>query len=454
MKVTNEKTENSQAYLTIEMETAEVEESLEAAYRRLVQKARIPGFRQGKAPRPILERYLGKESLLEEGLNILLPKAYEKAIKEQGIEPIARPQLEVTQTEPVIFKAVVPLKPTVKLGDYHQIQVTPEPVEVTEENIDRVIEQLRHQNATWEPAERPVELGDLLTFNIQSTIDGKPFINQKGAQYEALHELAFPAPGFADQLVGLQKEEEKEFKLQLPADHPQKELAGKEASFKVTVTEIKREILPELNDDFAAVVNPEYKSVARLREEVTAEMKRRGEERARIDFEERVIDAVAGLAEVAYPHILEEVEIDRMLSQRFQRGPQEMEAYLKSINKTVEDLHEELHPLAGKRVTRSLVLDKVVEAEKIEVSDAEIDTEIENMVASTTDKKEELKQALNTPQPRESIRQTLIGRKAVQLLADIAKSSKETEAPEKTKEAKETNEPKKNRRTKKEERNE
>ena len=122
MKVTKEKTENSQAFLTVEMEPAEMEESLEASYRRLVKKANIPGFRKGKAPRAILERYMGKESLLEEALKHLVPQAYEKAIKEQEIEPIAQPQIEITQTDPVVFKAVVPLKPTVKLGDYHSIQ--------------------------------------------------------------------------------------------------------------------------------------------------------------------------------------------------------------------------------------------------------------------------------------------------------------------------------------------
>ncbi|MFC1959063.1 trigger factor family protein, partial [Chloroflexota bacterium] len=128
MKVANEKTESGQAFLTIEMEPAEVEESLESAYHRMVKRVKIPGFRRGKAPRAVLERYIGKESLLEDALNNLVPQAYEKAIKEQEIEAIAQPQIEITQTDPLVFKAIVPLKPTVKLGDYHSIQVVPEPV--------------------------------------------------------------------------------------------------------------------------------------------------------------------------------------------------------------------------------------------------------------------------------------------------------------------------------------
>ncbi|MFC1987579.1 trigger factor [Chloroflexota bacterium] len=424
MKVTNEKTENSQTFLTIEMEPAEVEESLEQSYHRLVQKAKVPGFRRGKAPRAILERYIGKESLLDDALNSLIPEAYEKAIKEQEIEAITRPQIEIAQTDPVVFKAVVPLKPQVKIGDYRNIRVTPEPVEVTEDNISAVIEQLRHQHAIWEPIERPVDFGDLVVLDIESSIEDKPFINQKGAQYQVMRDLSFPTPGFAEQLAGMKKGEKKEFKLPLPLDYPRSELAGKEPLFKVEVIEIKQEILPELNDEFAVVVNPEWKTLGSLREEVTSEMKRRAEEKARVDFEEQVVDAVVALAEVEYPHILEEMEIDRILNQRFQRGQQEMEEYLKSINKTDEELHEELHPLAAKSVTRSLVLGKIIEEEKTEVSDAEIDTEIENITRSAAEKKDEMENFLNTPQARGSIMQTLITRKAVQLLVDIAKSPK------------------------------
>ncbi len=257
MKITNEKIENSQAFLTIEMEPAEVEESLEMSYHRLVKKANIPGFRKGKAPRAILERYIGRESLFEDALNDLLYQAYEKAIKEQAIEAIAQPQIEIAQTDPVVFKAIVPLKPKVKLGDYQHIQVTPQPVEVTENDVNDVIEQLRHQHATWEPVERPVDFGDMVVFNIWSSVEDKPFINQKGVQYQPLHDSSFPLPGFAEQLIGMKRDEEKEFKLQIPADYSRSELAGKEPSFRVRVTEIKQEILPELKDEFAGEIDPD-----------------------------------------------------------------------------------------------------------------------------------------------------------------------------------------------------
>ncbi len=428
MKVTNEKTENRQAFLTIEMEPAEVEESLEGSYQRLVRRARVPGFRKGKAPREILERYIGKESLLEDTLKNLVPQAYEKAITEQAIEVIAQPQIEITQTDPVVFKAIVPLKPIVKLGDYHSIKVLPEPVEVTESNVSDVIEQLRHQHATWEPVERPVDFDDLVIIDVESSIEDEPFINQKEAQYQVLRDQSFPAPGFSEQLAGMKKNEDKEFKLQLPADYPRSELAEKEPSFKVRVTEIKQEILPELNDEFAQLINPDFKTLDLLQEEVSSSLKLRAEEKIRADFEEKVIDAVIELTEIEFPPILVESETNRMLNQRFQSGNQTLEDYLRSINKTEEELREELHPLATKRVNQSLVLGNVAEEEKIEVDDSEIDTEIENMVKGATEKEEELRKALNTPQIRESIEQTLLTRKTIQRLTEIAESTKKNKA--------------------------
>jgi len=427
VKVTKEKTENSQVFLSIEMEPAEIEESLEMSYNRLVKKTNIPGFRKGKAPRAILERYIGKESLFEEALNNLVPQACEKAIKEQEIEAIAQPQIEIAQTDPVVFKAIVPLKPKVKLGDYQHIQVTPERVKVTKSDVSEAIEQLRRQHATWEPVERPVDFGDLVVLDIESNIEDKPFINQKGAQYQVLHDLSFPATGFAEQLAGMKRDEEKEFKLQFPSDYARGELAGKEPWFKVKVSEIKQEILPELNDEFAREINPDFKTLDLLRKEVSSDLKLRAEEKARIDFEEHVIDAVVELTELEFPPILVEVEINRILNQRFQRGNQELEEYLGSINKTEEELREELRPLATKGVTRSLVLGKVAEEEKIEVSDSEINTEIENLTKSATENKDELEKVLNTPRARESIGQTLITRKTLQRLVEIAMDSTKLE---------------------------
>ena len=426
MKVTNEKTENCQAFLTVEMEPDEVEESLERSYYRLAKKTNIPGFRKGKAPRAILERYIGKESLLEDALNSLLPEAYEKAIKEQKIEAFAQPHIEIAQTDPVIFKVAVPLTPTIKLGDYHHIQVAPEPVELTEDDVSATIEQLRHQHATWEPVERPVDFDDLVVLDIESNIEDKPFINQKGAQYQVLRELPFPAPGFAELLVGMIRNEEKKFKLQFPLDYPRGELAGKEPSFKVRVTEIKQEKLPELNNEFAKEISPDFKSLKSLRKKVSANLRLRAEEKAGIDFEERVIEAVVDITELEFPPILVEVEVDQLINlqlRRWQMGGRSLEEYLSSIDKTEEELQQELHPLATKRVTQSLTLGRIAEEEKVEVSDSEISAEIENMTKSATENKDELNKFLSAHRSRESIKQVLITRRTIQRLVEIAKGS-------------------------------
>ena len=424
MKVTNEKIENSQVFLSIEMEPAEVEKALEGSYHRLVKKTNIHGFRKGKAPRAIVEHYIGRESLLQDALNQLIPEACEKAIKEQEIDAFAQPHIEVTQTDPVVFKATVPVRPTVTLGDYHNIKVAPEPVELSEDNVNAVIERLHHQQATWEPVERPVAFDDLVVLDIESGIEGKPFINRKGFQYWVRRDTPFPVPGFAEQLSGMKKDEEKEFKLQISSDYPQSELAGKEPWFKVKVTEIKEEKLPELNDELAKQISPEFETVDALRERVSTELRQQAEEKAKIDFEEKAIQEVVNLAQVEFPPILVEMEIDRLIneqSRRLQVSGHRLEEYLNSINKTEAELREELKPQANERITDSLVLGKVAEEEKIEVSDAEIDAEIEEMIKNTAENKDEFQKHLNTPQSKESIKQILITRKTIQRLVEIAK---------------------------------
>jgi len=426
VKVTKDKVEKGQAFLTVETEPAEVEKSLSEAYKHLVQRVNVPGFRKGKAPRPILERYVGRQNFLSEAIEHLIPEAYEKALKEASIEAIAQPQIEVIQTEPTVtFKATVPLLPVVKLGDYKSIRITPEPVTVTDEQVNQAIEVLRHQHAIWEPVERPVQFNDLVILDIESHIGNAPFINQKGLQYHVAEDRTFPAPGFAAQITGMKKGEEKEFKLTFPKDYPRAELADKETSFKVKVGEIKQEVLPELNDDFAKVVNPEFATFAVLKQKVAESLKERAEEKARAEFEDKVITEVTRIAQVEFPPVLVEREMQRMLeeeSRRFQMQGADFGEYLKSTRKTGEQLRQELEPVAIKRLMQSLVLSKVAEEEKVDVSDAEIDNEIENMLKGVSEKKEELQKAFNNPNSRESIKRMLLTRKTVNLLVEIARS--------------------------------
>lgn len=425
MKVTKDKTENCQVFLTIEMEPPEVEAALQKAYSHLVKRTNVPGFRKGKAPRAILERYLGKKAMFNEALEHMLPEAYDYAVKEQGIEVFAQPQVDIAQTDPVVFKAIIPLKPAVELGDYHSIKVSKQPVETSEADVERVIERLRHNNATWEPVEREVGFGDLVVMDIESSVDGAPFINQKGAQYQVIEGASAPAPGFAGQLAGMKLDGEKEFKLKLPSDYARSELAEKEASFKVKIVEIKQERLPELNEEFARQVDPEVATLEALREKITTTLKARAEEVARMDYEEKAVGAVAEQAQVEFPPVLVEMEINRLLEEQLRRWQMsgQVEHYLSHIGKTEAELREELRPLATERVTRSLVLSKVTEAEKVEVSEAEIDAEVENLTKGETENQDRLREAFNTPQSRESIKNWLLTRNTVKRLVEIAGTS-------------------------------
>ena len=434
MKVTRDKTENSQAFLTIEVEPAEMEESLKKAYQRLVQRIKVPGFRKGKAPREVFERYIGKEGLLDDALKHMIPHTCEDAIKEQEIEAFAQPHVDIVQNEPLIFTAVVPLPPTVKLDDYRRLRLEPEPVKSGEDEVNAVLEQQRHQHATLEPVERPLDYDDVAVLDVEGDIEDKPFVRESGLSYKIRRDQNLPLPGFAEQLLGMKGDEEKEFKLQIPEDYARSEVAGKEASLKVKVVEAKEEKLPEMNDALAAEIDPEVKTLDSLREKIAVELKQRAEEKAKVDYEDKVIDAVVELAEVEYPPVMVEMEIDHLLEQqarRWQMAGGNIEQYLASLQQSGEAIREEMRPAAIKMVMRSLVLGKVAEEEKTEITDDEIEAEIERMIGNVNnadEKKEEMAKFLNTPQAREPIRQSLFSQKVVQQLVEIAKGSKLSEA--------------------------
>lgn len=432
MKVTNEKTENRQAYLKIEIEPAEIETQTESSYRRLVKKVNVPGFRRGKAPRNVFERAFGKDRLFHEMLDDLVPEVYKKAIDEQKLEPIAEPHIEVAEENPVVLKAIVPLKPVVTLGDYHAIDIKPREVAVTEEMAEKVVEQLRHQHAAWEPVDRPVEISDMVTIDLESTAKGEQFINRKGLEYRLVDEDTGPIPGFGGQLVGTKKGEEKEFAHKFPDDYFRKELAGADANFKVKVVEIKREIMPEVTDDFAKLVKAEYTTVEILRQKIREELKERMEHEAQHEFEDSVIASATAMSTVEYPPVVLDAEVDHLLERNFryiQQTGQDIEHYLKTIGKTVDQMREELKPAGQTRVAESLVLGHIAEQEKIEVTPAEIDAEIEDMVKNSQGDKEELKKALNTEQNRESLENTLVTRKVLKRLTEIAQAPKEKKEP-------------------------
>ncbi len=418
MKVSTEDMENRQIALNIEAEEVELDKSLEEAYHHLVKEISIPGFRKGKAPRAILEQHIGRNNLLGEALEHLVPRLYKQAIENQGLEPIAGPEIEIIQTEPVVFKAIVSLKPEIKLGDYHSIKLEPEPVKVGKKEVAAAVERIREGQGAWVPVDRPVELDDLVNMDIEANVEGKTWLNHKGIMYEVDKDSRSPVLGFASQLRGAEKNKEKTFSLTIPDDHQIEEMRGKEGTFKVTITEVKEKQLPELDDELAQSAG--YDNLEAMKKKVAADLRTQAEDRSRLELGRRALDALVEISEVNYPPILEYEEITGLLRDEAQRfGFREPADYLKKANKTEEELKQELRPVAKKRLTQGLVLGKLAEEERIEISPSEVDNKVSEITDGAEDK-EKASQFFSLPQVRQSIEQSLHTQKTMDRLLEIA----------------------------------
>jgi len=419
VKVSTEKLGNCQISLNIEAEAGELDKSLDEAYHHLVNEVSIPGFRKGKAPRAILVQHIGKKNLLDEALEHLVPQLYKQAIESQELNPIAGPQIEITQTEPVIFKAVVSLQPEVKLGDYHSIKLEPSTeIKIDKKEVTAAMEEFRERQGAWVPVDRPVELGDLVSIDIQANVEGKPWLNHKDILYEMDKDSRSPVPGFASHLQSAEKNKEKTFSLAIPDDYPLQEMRGKEGAFQVTVTEIKEKQLPELNDELAQ--NAGYDNLEDMKKKVTDDLRAKAEAKNRLELRQKALDALVEISEVNYPPILEDEEISGLLRNEAQRlGFREITDYLKKANKTEGEIKQELRPIAQKRLIQSLVLGKLAEEEKIEISSSEVDNKIDE-IANDAEDKEKAKQFFSLPQVRQSIEQSLRTQKTLDQLLQIA----------------------------------
>ena len=427
MKVTAETLEDSQVALNIEAEAGELNKAMDEAYRRLVNKVSVPGFRKGKAPRFILEQHIGKGALLEEALEQLIPQLYKEAIDLQKIEPIDQPQVEIIQTEPVVFKAVVPVKPTVELGDYRNIKLQPEPVEITDEEIDAAVELKRQEQAILTPVDRPVQFGDMVTMNIEANIEEKPFLNHKDIVYEVNKDSQVPLPGFAEKLKGAKKGKGKDFTLIMPLDHRVKEFAGKECFFKVAVTEVKEKQLPELDDEFSQTCG--YDNLTSMKEALYVDLKDKAKQLGKQRLSETAVDAVVEISQVHYPPILENKEIDRILERETHRlGFSKLNDYLNATNLTEEKMRDSLRPMVKKQIAQLIVLDEIARIEKIEIDESEVDNQIDEMVKSEEGEGEKIRQFLQLPHMKESMRETLRRNKTVDWLVKIATSGNQIEA--------------------------
>lgn len=432
VKITTERLPESRVLLQIEVDPERLEKAMNQAYRRVVNRARIPGFRTGKAPRAMVERYLGRETILNEALDKLVPEVYEEAVEQEGIHPIDQPQLEMPQFDPVIVKYTIPVRPTIELGDYRAIRIEPETVTVDEHLVNDTIDQLRHRYATVEPVERPVELGDLVRVDLKTTTDGEVYFDHKDAEFEATQEDTRNLPGLAEGVVGMQRGEQREFSIDVPADATGTTLAGKHVTYAAQLHEVKVEHLPELNDEFASTVGEGFATMEALRSKLYGDAKERAETEAKQRYVQKIIDTLMAGTTFEFPSILVEREIDRMIREQGNIGDskQAMDHFLAALGKSEAEYRDQLRPDAIERVKRSLVLSQFVEDEGIEVSHEEVDADIERMASDAGLSGDQIRQVFGGDSGHLVLERSLLTRKAHDRLTEIAEGKPLPPRPE------------------------
>ena len=439
VNVTRESSNPTEVTLNILMDSEDEEPFINRSYRRLVSRVQIPGFRPGKAPRSIVERHVGRSTLVQEALEFMIPETLDQVLKDQDIQAFVEPELELLEVEPVSFKAVVPLEPVVDLGDFRMIRLEREPVDITQAGVDEVIEQLRFEAGPWEPVERPVQIGDLLSLDVTGTILGEPAISDQGIDFIPQQDNQLPMPGFSIYLEGTVEGQEKEFTLTVPEDHAQTQYAGKECSFRVKVLSIKEKRLPDLDDEFAKGIRDGYESLEALHSDVRERLTKDAETASLRQLEQNSLEELLKIAIVQASSLIYQRELDQMHQEqeRRLRGQRvDMDTYLSFIGNTQEEWLEQLRPQAEQRLNTSLVMRKLAEEEGIDVDTEDIQAEIDSMASSSGDSEESVRAALSADSARDSIRSSLIGRKVMERLVEIVQGQETSaEEPENSTEA-------------------
>lgn len=425
MKATAERLENNKVALTIEVDATVVDAALERAYRKVAQQVSIPGFRKGKAPRRIIEARFGKEALYDEALDELIPQAYREALEIEQIDPIEQPQLsdvEIEEGKPLRFRAEVAVTPEVQLGEYKGIQVEKLVEQVEEKDIDHILWHFQEEQAELVTADRStVSEGDFAVIDFEGYVDGQPFAGGAAKGYTLEVGSGRFIEGFEEQLVGAEVGVETEVQVTFPTEYQAEHLAGKEATFKVTVQDIKVKRLPELDDEFARDVS-DVETLAELRDEIRAELEESAMRRADNQVRERVVELVRDQSEVELPQVLVDEELADVINDfgrnlaRMGIDPQE---YLERSEKSVDDLKEEFRPEAEARVKTELVLKAIAKREGIAVERDEVEAKIDELVAGERDPREARKR-LSDPDRRAAIRTSLLLERTVDFLVENA----------------------------------
>ncbi len=426
MSVQIEKLEKSMAKLTIEVSAEEFEKALQTAYLKNRGKISIQGFRKGKAPRQIIEKMYGAAIFYEDAANEIIPEAYGKAADECELEIVSRPEIDVTQIEKgknFIFTATVAIKPEVTLGDYKGLEYTAEAVEVTEEEVDAEIKRVQEQNSrTITVEDRAVENGDIVTIDFDGSVDGVHFDGGKAEDYDLTIGSHSFIDTFEDQLIGKNIGDKVDVNVTFPEEYHAKELAGKPALFEVVIKAIKAKELPELDDDFASDIS-DYDTFAEYKESVKKNLTEKKEKEAKIAKENALVDKAIENATMEIPEamVLEQArQMVQDFAQRMQMQGLTMEQYMQYTGQTVDAMLEQMKPQALKRIESRLVLEAIAAAEAIEVTEEEINKNLEEMASMYNMEVEKLKEAMGEAE-KEAIKNDLSVQKAVDLIVNAAK---------------------------------
>lgn len=428
MKVTLERLPESRVQLEIEVEPDRLERSLDAAYKRLVPTLRIPGFRPGKAPRRVVERMVGRERLLSEALDKLVPAVYTEALESEEIDPVDQPELEILETEPVRFKATVPIRPTVTLGDYNSIRIAPEPVEVTDEMFEEQMTLIRRRFATIAPVERGAEWNDHLTADVKGTAEGTPFVQDEDVDFQLIEDQRLFLPGLAEEFLGMEAESEKTVEIEVPEDFPP-QFAGKTASITLTVKAVKEEELPDEDDDLAQQVNAEeFETIDELHERVRSDLQEALQRQADEAYRLKAIDELVGLSEIEFPQVLLDREIDELIRQDHGSDVRAYQAHLAQVGKSTEEFREMYREPAQERLFRSLVLGEFTTAEGIEVSEEEVVEQREKMLEPLGEEAANMRTMFESESGSANIRGSLLTEKTFARLQEIASAEPQPES--------------------------
>ena len=432
MSVAVEKLEKNMAKLTIEVSAEELEKAIQGAYQKQKNRINIPGFRKGKAPRKMIEKMYGTGVFYEDAANALISEAYSKALDECEEIIVSQPSIDVVQLEsgkPFIFTAEVALKPEVTLGEYKGLEVPKADLEVTEEEIAGELRKEQEENSrVLDVDDRAVADGDKVTLDFEGFVDGEAFDGGKGTDYPLTIGSGSFIPGFEEQLVGANIGEEKEVNVTFPEEYQAAELAGKPAVFKCTVKKIEVKELPELDDEFAKDVS-EFDTLEEYKADIKKNLEEKKADAAKRAKEDAAVDAAVANATMEIPDAMLDTQVNQMIddfARRMQSQGLTMDQYMQFTGTTLASLQEQMKPQALKRIQTRLVLEKIAEAEAIEIADEKIEEEINKMAEIYKMEADKLKEMLGDAE-KEQMKKDMAVQEAVTILADAAKEVEKTE---------------------------